>query len=173
MSNEKDGPTRKELADALSQSQLVNAKLMERLDALEAKAQTPTVSVQEAILQRDLDTARADIAAKQKLLDRAATHTTTADVKLTPYVGLVKAIAPCCMDTKYEVDAVFEVKVPALWTDDPYVPVRLIDSTTDDQGNYLNLATEPNPNAPEQIHFRFRKVVSQAEDPTPRRAESF
>lgn len=162
--------TRRELAEALEKAHELNAKLSERLDALEAKAQAPEVSVQEAILQRELANANAELKDKRELLEKARNRPGLSgpDVVMVPYSGYVQAIAACCIDTFHKEGEVFHVDVPALWTDDPYVPV-LVTGTKED-GTPL---TQPNLLAPVPINFRFRKVVSAAEDPTPRRAAEY
>jgi hypothetical protein len=163
--------TRKELADELAASRALNAKLLERLDAMEAKQAAPTISLQEAVLQRELDAANRELGEKRALLEKARSRPATPDVTLVPYSGLVKSTAVCCIDTKRDAGEVFHVDVPALWTDDPYVAV-VIAGTQIVDGVEVPI-TEANPAAPVPINFRFRKVVSAAEDPTPRRASEY
>lgn len=162
--------TRRELAEALEASQALNVRLSERLDALEAKAAAPTLSVQEAILERELANANAELKEKREALERARSRPGISgpDVELIPYSGYVQATAPCCIDHRRDAGEVFHVNVPALWTDDPYVAVNIV-------GAFETGApkTEPNLAAPTPINFRFRKVVSAAEDPTPRRASEY
>ena len=171
--------TRRELADALAEATRLNKALAERVDALEAKQtppinkalaervdaleakQTPPINV--ATLQRELAEAHALLAARS-----VQPLAKVPDVKLVPYSGMVKATADCCIEHRYETGAVFHIDVPALWTDDPYVAV-IVTGYADDG----TPKTEPNHDAPTPIDFRFRKVVSIAEDPTPRRAAEF
>lgn len=161
-------PTRKELAEALAQSQALNARMLERLDALEAKQAPPMVSLEEEVLRRELAVANAELAQKRQLLERVQTRAATPDVQLVPYAGLVQADVACCMERKYEKGEVFYVEVTALWTDDPYHAVIIQGERDDGTPRVL-----PNPDAPQPINFRFRKVVSAAEDPTPRRASEY
>ncbi len=88
---------------------------------------------------------------------------------LVPYKGLVKATVLCCIGTQRQQGEVFEVDVPALWTDDPYEPVIVTGYLEDG----ITPVTEPNPAAPTPLSFRDRKAVSVAEDPTPRQASSY
>lgn len=162
--------TRRELADALARANELNETLMARVEALEAKASAPTLSVQEAILQRELQLAYAELKDKSDLLERARSRPgqTGPDLPLVPYSGMVLVTAKCCIDHLREEGEVFHVSMPALYTDDPFVPVVITGSYEDGRPK-----TEPNPDAPVPIDFRFRKVVSAALDPTPRKAASF
>jgi hypothetical protein len=152
--------TRRELADALAEATRINKALAERVEKLEAN-QIPPVS--EAALRKELAEARELLAART-----VAPLKATAEVKLVRYAGLVQATADCCMEHRHAAGEVFEVDVPALWTDDPYMPV-IVTGYTDDG----TPKTQPNAQAPTPIDFRFRKVVSIAEDPTPRRAAEY
>jgi len=162
--------TRRELAEALEASQALNLRLSERLDALEAKVAAPTLSVQEAILERELANANAELKEKREALERARSRPGAGpDVPLIPYCGMAKATAKCYAGGGIqEVGSVFQIDLPALYTDDPFVAVNVV-------GNYDDGSprTEPNLSAPVPINFRFRKVISAAEDPTPRRAAEY
>lgn len=163
--------TRRELAEALEASQALNARLSERLDALEAKAAAPTLSVQQAVLERELANANAELKDKRELLERARSRPGASgpDVPLVPYAGFVKAMAKCYAGGGIrEVGAVFQVDLPALYTDDPFIAVNVVGEYDDGSPK-----TEPNLQAPVPINFRFRKVISAAEDPTPRRAAEY
>lgn len=152
--------TRRELADALAEANRLNKALAERVDKLEAN-QTPPIA--EAALRREL-------AEAQRLLAERSVQplAKVPDVKHVPYAGTVKATAECCMGHFRAEGEVFEVSVPALWSDDPYVAVTVTGYADDGTPK-----TEPNRDAPTPIDFRFRKVVSIAEDPTPRRAAEY
>jgi hypothetical protein len=87
---------------------------------------------------------------------------------LIPYKGWVKAKESCVYNTPhpltgsrigslYERGDVFEVDVTALWTDDPFEAVVVTGAKED--GTPI---TEPNPDAPIPIDFRFRVLVDQA-----------
>lgn len=151
--------TRRELADALAEATRLNKALAERVGALEAAR--PSAS--EAALRRELEEARSLLASRS-----VAPLTKIPDIKHIPYSGMVKATADCCMEHRHLKGEVFEVTVPALWTDDPYTAVVVTGYADDGTPK-----TEPNAQAPTPIDFRFRKVVSIAEDPTPRRAAEY
>lgn len=152
--------TRRELADALAEATRINKALAERVERLEAN-QTPPGS--EAALRKELAEARELLASRS-----VAPLAKVPDVKHVPYSGFVQASADCCIGHRRDAGEVFEVDVPALWTDDPYTPVVVTGYTDDGMPK-----TEPNRAAPTPIDFRFRKVVSIAEDPTPRRAAEY
>jgi hypothetical protein len=163
--------TRRELAEELAKSRELNARMLERLDALEAKQATPTLSVQETILQKELAAATKELADKRLLLEKYSQRQSAGspDIPLVPYEGYVIATATCAMDTRHEEGEIFYVSVPALYTDDPYEPVTILEQ--DVEGTPTKW--EKNRAAPTPINFRFRKVVSAAEDPTPRRANEY
>jgi hypothetical protein len=166
--------TRKELAEALAKSNaLVESQgaAIARLEALLAAKAEPTLGLQEAILQRELAAANAELKDKRELLERVRSRPGASgpDIKLVPYSGMVVSTAVCCPDHRREVGEVFLVNLPALYTDDPFEPVTVLE--TDENG--VAIKWEPNKAAPTPIDFRFRKVVSAAEDPTPRRAAEY
>lgn len=139
MAEDDKQPNRRELADELTKSREMNARLLARVEALEA---TPAAAP-----------------------SRPA-------VKLVPYAGLVIATKPCCIGTRRDEGEIFEIEVDALWDDDPYMAVVITEQRPDGKGG-IDVITGPNPNAPTPIDFRFRKTVSAAEDPTPRRAAEY
>jgi hypothetical protein len=71
--------------------------------------------------------------------------------RLIPYEGMVQATEPCAYGCLHSTGDVFHVKVPALWTDDPYRPVVVKGLKEDGKP-----ITEANPLAPEPVDFRLR-----------------
>lgn len=88
--------------------------------------------------------------------------------KLVPYTGMVRATVDCCIDRHRLQGEVFRVEMPALWSDDPFEPVVVLETKEDG-----TLVVGPNKDAPAPVPFRYRKVISVAEDPTPRRASEY
>lgn len=68
-----------------------------------------------------------------------------------PYKGLVRAIVPCHYNFLHATGDIFEVDLPALWTDDPFVPVVITQTLPD--GTQL---TEENKDAPKPLPFELR-----------------
>lgn len=142
---EDQGPTRRELAQALAESRALIESQGAALAALQSQ-----------------------VAASQVAAQKPSAAAPAQELTLRPYVGLVKALVPCCYDHKYEAGELFHVSLPALWTDDPFEAVIVV--REDDNGKPV---TEKNPSAPTPIDFRFRKAVSTIEDPTPRIASEY
>lgn len=162
-------PTRKELnaklaetEGALEKERADKAALETRLARLEA-----AFNAQAAPTFSELDLARLK-AAKEELealrpgASRSLALPAGPAPKLEPYKGLVRALDKCAYDHMYEPGEVFFVDVPALWTDDPYEPVRPV-------GTELEPRYERRTDV-SVVDFRFRRVITASEDPTPRRA---
>lgn len=134
-------PTRKELAAELEAQRTENADLkarMERLEALVAKPPEPVFT------QTDLDRlrqAREELEALRPGASRSFAAPTGPAPQLVPYKGLVRATQDCtygsyragpgstsaaCGANADPDGDVFEVDVQALWSDDPWVPVRQV-----------------------------------------------
>ena len=85
--------------------------------------------MQEAILQRELDMATKELAEKRLLLEKAAARQNTGpDIPLVPYTGWVVATVACAMETRHDEGEIFHVSVPALYTDDPYQAIDILES---------------------------------------------
>lgn len=166
--------TRRELADALAEATRLNKALAARVEVLETKAADADTKIGRELLE-------AQRLLAERTVQPLSAVAVLADVKLVPYKGMVRATAPCCVAPTVNredgqpagphftaVGEVFEIEVAALWTDDPYEAVIVTGHADDGTAK-----TKPNRDAPTPIDFRFRKVVSIAEDPTPRRAAEY
>lgn len=142
--------TRRELADELAKSRETNERLAAQLAEMQAAAKV----------------------APPRMPHTAPVYNGPEPNKV-PYSGLVRATARCCIGHVREEGEIFEVSVPALWTDDPYIAVIVTGYTPETRTQAPEPIWELNPEAPTPIALRFRKAVSAAEDPTPRVAASF
>lgn len=99
---------------------------------------------------------------------------------LIPYKGWVQATEDCHIGgafrkgptgkgKSFEAGDVFEVDMPVLWTDDPFVPVVLEGYTEET----MRPITSPNKDAPQRVDFRFRKPSAQDTDIAPIRAGQY
>ena len=122
-----------------------------RIAALEASQPTPQM-LRELAEARNFLSARTAVPAKP-----------LREVTRVPYKGLVQATRNCVYEhfhygpSENGAGDVFEVDLPALWTDDPFTPVVLV--RMDDNGKPV---TAPNPDAPTPIDFAFRPRTSEA-----------
>lgn len=137
-----------------------------RIAALEASQPSPA-------MLRELAEARSFLSSRAAPVHAQPTR----QVTRVPYKGLVQATKNCVTDhfhlgpSENGPGDVFEVDLPALWTDDPFVPVVLV--RMDDNGKPV---TAPNPDAPQPIDFQFRPRTSEAmaqADAQPRIASGF
>jgi hypothetical protein len=150
-------PTRAELLALLEASEAQRRAVESERDQLKAD-QTA-----------ELAQAQAELARLRPNAAQAVPPAQGSRPRLIPYKGMVQAKEPCVYDHKYETGQVFEVDVPALFTDDPYVPVVVQGHS--ESGTPL---TEVNPLAPPPVDFRFRpRSHDVLNDPTPRRANEF
>jgi hypothetical protein len=121
--------------------------LLDRITALEAQLSAPRG---DAKLAGELRKAQEELATLKAPAPVFVPPTGPAP-RLVPYIGLVKALADCHIGQYRHTGDVFQVEMPALWTDDPFVPVVITGHT--EEGKPI---TEANPMAPPQIDFRFR-----------------
>lgn len=159
----KEEPTRAELTEQLSAERLEKSKLEERLARLEAAFASQTAPIFSEIDLARLKAAKEELESLRPGAGRQLAAPSGPAPRLIPYEGLVRAIEKCAYDHLYEPGEVFYVSVEALWTDDPYEPVRQV-NTNDLEPRYERRTDVS------QIDFRFRRVIVAAEDPTPRRA---
>lgn len=165
-------PTRAELAEALLQS---NALLKEQAAVIaELRAKPDTSSeVQLQILQ-----ALKDLKASAR--PQASAFYTGPKISTIPYRGWVKALQACQVNHPnadgspgvhvHQEGDVFEIDVPSLWTDDPYMAVII--TGYEDQAQ-LKPITVKNEDAPTPANFQFRRQVELDEKPTLRRASEY
>lgn len=151
---------RAKLQEQLDAEKARNDALEARLAALEQKAEAPV----SAVAQRELESAQAELAMRRSAAPARGPMPT-----LIPYEGWVQATEPCHIGGAYrEKDDVFLVSMPALWTDDPFMPVnRRISSETNQP------VVTPNSEAPTRIDFRFRLSGRQDTDIPALRASAF
>jgi hypothetical protein len=159
-------PTRAELAEALLQATSVIKEQGKAIEELKSKSSSDEVQLEILQLLKELRGSKPQ-----------SQHYTGPAIKKTPYDGYVKATESCIVNMlmqdgehhpiRYEKDAVFQVDVDQLWTDDPYEPVIL--KGTDKAGVPI---VEPNTEAV-RADFRFRQHTSVTEDPTLKRASQY
>jgi hypothetical protein len=167
------------MAEELTRKQLQeqNEALMARLAALEAAAK-PANDAAQAVKDKQLADALAELAALKR--PQVSGQVTGAPPRLIPYKGFVQAIENCwygglvqycASDTSAHnpnpgAVSVFEVDVPALWSDDPYVPVNV---SYDKAGaRIVELRRDVH-----QIDFRFRIQAAGQVDIPPLRASAY
>jgi hypothetical protein len=164
--------TRRELAEALANATAMIAAQKEQNAALETRlaALEQAKPADNAIVQLETLKALQDLrqSIEQGRIRSSPKFYTGPEPDKVPYEGSVQATVECHYGHFHKAGDVFQVKVPALWSDDPYVAV-IVTGTRDD-GTPI---TMPNKDAPVPIDFRFRRVVSAAEDPTLRRASEY
>jgi len=142
MSESKE-PTRRELSEQLAQVhaerdevQERNRKLEERLERLEAAFVANQESdSQRAAREKRLSEAEAELEALRPGSGAPARPLSGHKPLFVPYRGLVQATQDCAYECYRKGPApgvagsqgeVFEVDVPTLWSDDPYVPVKVL-----------------------------------------------
>lgn len=147
------------------------AELAELLAASEARASAAETERDELKLSKAFELAKAqrELAALRPQAAVALQPALGIRPQLIPYKGMMQAKEPCVYDHKHEAGEVFQVDLPALWTDDPFFPV--IVNGFSESGKPL---TEVNPLAPPPVDFRFRpKSHDVLNDPSPRRANEY
>ncbi|SRR5579884_2243591 len=154
----------------MAEKEPTRAELAEQLAMLEARVKAAEQERDTLKAGRDAELNKA-LAELQSLRPNAAAAVSAPQGRpqKVPYKGMVQAKEPCVYDRKYETGDVFAVDLPALWSDDPFVPVVVTGYS--DTGKPL---TEPNTLAPPAVDFRFRpKSHEVLNDPTPRRANEY
>jgi hypothetical protein len=142
-------PQMQAMAEALARAE---ATIKQQGDTLQALAAVKVeLSPQE---NQELTAARAELAG----LGSAPSSNLGPTPKLIPYAGMVQAKEPCALGSLHSVGDVFPVDVTALWTDDPYVAVR-VTGINEDTGKPKVVQNEL---APEPIDFRFRPRSHEA-----------
>lgn len=170
MSEEKETSrdvTRRELAEALAAATALIQDQKKALTTLQGEV-AELKKGSSPLMQAELMKAIADLAASSRPVDKLAGYFNGPCPPLEPYEGYVEATADCVYGHRRAQGEVFQVKVKALWTDDPYVAVEIIGTREDGAP-----ITRPSKDAPTPIDFRFRKPTVIAEDPTLRRAAEY
>lgn len=160
--------------------ELTRKQLQEQLDAANAqlaalKAQ-PAAAPSDEKLERDLAAARAELASIKAAAPAGAPLGPAP--RYIPYRGKVQATEDCHIGGRFRMGPlnpnngsgkgdVFEVDVPVLWSDDPYVPVIASEETA--PGVYK---VEPHPTAV-RVDFRFRLQGKADTEIQPLRANAF
>jgi hypothetical protein len=146
---------------------LTRKQLQEQLDAANARI-AQLQSAPDPKIEAQLEAAKAELARLQKP-QPAPTGRATA----SPYKGTVQATEDCHVGGFYregpkdgKPGEVFEVDLPALWSDDPFVAVKI--SGYHESGQPI---TEPLGIA--RADFRFRQQDKGAADLIPLRANQF
>jgi hypothetical protein len=141
------------------QLQEQNDVLTKRLAELEA----------ENVNKPKLEAALAELAALKK---PQATGVAQGSQKLVPYRGKAQALEDCHIGGAYrngpkegKPGDVFDIDVPALWTDDPYVPVNV-------RYSEMNEPIVERIDFP-RVDFRFRTQGAQSTQIEPLRASSY
>jgi hypothetical protein len=160
------------MAEELTRKQLQeqNEALMARLAALEAK---PANDAAQAVKDKQLAAALAEL---DSLKANRASGAPVGSPRTVPYKGLVQATEDCHIGGALrkgprhpeanKVGDVFEVDVPALWSDDPYVPVNV--SYDKENGRVI----ERRDDVP-RVDFRFRIQAAGQVDIPPLRASAY
>jgi hypothetical protein len=141
-------PKGKGKSSELAELRALIEKQNDTIQALSQVKAAPALSSSENL---ELTAARAEIA---RLTRQAPVG---GGEKPIPYKGMVQATMPCAIDVLRATGDVFQVDVPALWTDDPYTAV--IVKGFAESGKPI---TEANPLAPEPADFRFRPRTTDA-----------
>jgi len=166
----------------MAEHEMTRAELQAALDKANADlvAARAEIDKPNPLLQAELERTQLELA---KLKPAAAGKPVGEMPKKVPYKGMVQATEDCNYEgyrngPKFYNDKdgkrvnvsdgdIFAVDVPALWSDDPYVPVLL--KMTEAGQKY----SVPNPDAPVRIDFRFRPRVSVSTDIAPLRAGQY
>ena len=99
------------------------ADLLNRLAVLEA-AFAAQATAPKPVAPSALEAAQAELAAMHPRAALAFEAPKGPRPVPVPYKGLVRAKEKCAIGCWHDKDEVFEVDLPALWTDDPFEPVR-------------------------------------------------
>lgn len=157
--------SRKELQGMLEQALALNATQAEQISGLktdiaemrEQMTAPRTTAADVGTLQLAVQDLQAELARTGK---RSTEGTPQGEAKLTPYSGPVQATEDCHIGGVYRYGPnandgrprgdVFDVVMPGLWSDDPFVPVRVVGRREDG-----SLITELREDVP-RVDFRFR-----------------